>query len=263
MRQKGAMIFWGVVIVIGIIVASFFGIRSIIRANTVAPFKNDLNAYLKLGAAGPARPPGPVATVVTGKNRGKIIPVDVKDNAIDYVYFDLPDELRPAKPDEVATVALVSWGKVEYGKYSNGSIAYRQDCNVRVFDKATGAEIAATYLEGEPPPQRKKNSRIGDRPQTGNPGGEFPQRTAPAVSCACLIILSAPCRRSMKSWRVRRCSGPNTHGNLSSRPFARSWTTCAAGFGKVIHSTARSRPRRWPVRCSSSCGARIGRVCGA
>ena len=34
MRQKGAMIFWGVVIVIGIIVASIFGIRSIIRANT-------------------------------------------------------------------------------------------------------------------------------------------------------------------------------------------------------------------------------------
>ena len=62
-------------------------------------------------------------------------------------------------------MALLSWGKVEYGKYSNGSTAYRQNCNVRVFDKATGAEIAATYLEGEPPPQRKKSSESGTGPK--------------------------------------------------------------------------------------------------
>src|SRR5436309_3246595 len=80
-----------VVLVTGIGVATFFGVRNIIRANTVAPFNKEINTYLGNGV-----PPGDELNKMRSKINGKILPIHVKTREVDYVFFDLPDDLRPA-----------------------------------------------------------------------------------------------------------------------------------------------------------------------
>lgn len=156
MQNKATLIGWGVVILIGISVATFFGIRSIIRSKTVAPFNQQINTYMGGGVPAANEPNRPPAKV-----KGKIIPIDVKAREIDYVYFDMPDDIRPIKPEDVGTVALLEWDKVQVGTYSGGSPAYQQTVRVTVVDKDTRGVIGQAEYQGSMPPQRKKSSESG------------------------------------------------------------------------------------------------------
>lgn len=166
MQNKGALIFWGVVIVIGLCVGGYFGVRSIIRANTVAPFNKQIASYVGNGVPGPGPANNP--NKGTGKIKGKVIPIDMTANTVDYIYFDLPDELRPAKPEDVGTVVLLQWGKNQVGTYTGGSAAYQQTVQVTVLDKDTRDIIGQQSFSGSMPPQRKKSSEsgTGSKPET-------------------------------------------------------------------------------------------------
>jgi hypothetical protein len=161
MRNKGALIFWGVVILIGIGVASFFGIRYMIRSNTVAPFNKQINNYLSGGV--PPAGGNPNDPNQRQKVKGKILPVDVEKKEVDWVYFDLPDEVRPAKPEDIGAVALLRWGKNLVGNYNNNpsNPAYQQTVQVTVVDQNTKTILGQTSFAGSMPPQKKKSSESG------------------------------------------------------------------------------------------------------
>jgi hypothetical protein len=172
MQNKRAVVFWCILIVIGICVGIFFGVQAILRANAVAPFQKDLDGYLALNNVGPPvepclGPSGPLPRWQTiGKVRGQMITVDVKAKGIDYFYFDLPDELRAPKPEDARTVVLLTWDKVEVGSYgAGGPKAYVQTCSVKVVDKETKSVIATGYVPGADPPHSKKSSESGTGPK--------------------------------------------------------------------------------------------------
>jgi hypothetical protein len=152
-QQRNALIAWIVILAIGVCVGGFFGFQAIVRANAVAPFNKDLASYLVLNNAG--------RSAGAAKVKGKMITVDINSKAIDHLYFDLPEELRASKPEEVATVVLLSWGKNKVGTYDGGSGAYQQTCQVKVVDKATNTEIASNFFLGDEPPQQKMSNASG------------------------------------------------------------------------------------------------------
>lgn len=97
-----------------------------------------------------ARPTGPSHLPVTGK----ILPVDLSRRAIDPVYFDLSNDLRPRRPDEVGAIAALWWSKVEVGRYSGSGSgeAFQQECTVMVWDRRTKSLLAErSFLGGMPP----------------------------------------------------------------------------------------------------------------
>ncbi len=167
MRDKGTVIFWGVVLLIGLGVGSFFGIRAIVRANKVAPFKPNIDSYVALAIpAGTPSPKGPPSA--QGKVKGRMITVDQDKREINYVYFDLPDELRAEKPEDVATVVLIRWSTEVVGQYSGGGPAERQLANVTVVNLADKQVVAQQQFKGGDPPQSKKRSQsgMGSKPDT-------------------------------------------------------------------------------------------------
>src|SRR5262249_27247897 len=143
--DPGALVgcIFGVICVAGLVgCGGFFGVRSVIRANVASRFEKDLPAYVALSPALPpegARQPGlPPPGGITGKVKGKMVVVNVNERKIDDLYFALPDHLRASKPEEVATVVLLTWGKIRIS--GNGpissftSVEYQMICQVRVFD---------------------------------------------------------------------------------------------------------------------------------
>src|SRR5947209_4175641 len=104
--NKGRLIGWTIVILIGTGIGGFFLVRSMVRASKLKPFKEDLAGYLEQSKA-----PGGPGQGAQGAVKGKLITVDMDDRDFDYIYFDLPDDLRPDAPAEVGTVVQLKWAK--------------------------------------------------------------------------------------------------------------------------------------------------------
>ena len=82
-----------------------------------------------------------------------MIVVDTAAKDIDGVWYDLPDNLRAAKPEEVGTVVWVTWGKDQVDTYENGAPAYVQTCKVTVIDKQTQTVLwDSQQFRGDEPP---------------------------------------------------------------------------------------------------------------
>ena len=154
-QKRNAIIFWCVVLAIGAVVGGFFGIRSMIRGKQMAPFQAHVQEYLAMA--------GPAAPTSEGYVKGKVITVDTKDKSIDYLYFDLPEELQAKTPDEVGTVVLLQWGEEQVGHYDSptGPGAYKHTCQVILVDKERKAVVGGRRFVGSDPPQRKKSSESG------------------------------------------------------------------------------------------------------
>jgi hypothetical protein len=99
--------------------------------------------------------------------KGKVIPVSVADREVDWLYYDLPDDLRPAAPDQVGTVVWLRWDKVKVGQYgNNGGDANVQTCDVTVIDLAARRVVDQRRFVGGEPPQssRRGSSASGSKP---------------------------------------------------------------------------------------------------
>lgn len=100
--------------------------------------------------------------------RGKIVPVDSKANKIDgAVLLALPDDLRPADPDEVATIAWEECDTYPVGSYGGKGSAYQWQCKITVVDSAEQLVTShSNTLKGSDPPSTSKNgtSQTGSRP---------------------------------------------------------------------------------------------------
>jgi hypothetical protein len=144
------------------------GVHWITRASMAARFEKDLQAYAALM---PALPPEVVEQGrlppqrITGKVKGKMVVVNRNERRVDEVYFALPDDLRAAKPEEVATVVLLTWGKTKMsddGPMSHRPVEYQQFVQVKVFDWESKREIACGTVCGGFP---EHLSRTGPKPE--------------------------------------------------------------------------------------------------
>jgi len=131
---------------------------------TFRPFTAHLSEYIAVAAS-----ENPDAATNDGQPlKGKLIPVDMKTKKIDPVLTELSKELRPASPEEVGTVAALWWNEHRIGHYgASGGGAYRWECRIVVWDKATGAplRVSRNFIGSEPPSSSNRGaSQSGDKP---------------------------------------------------------------------------------------------------
>jgi hypothetical protein len=116
------------------------------------------------GKGGPPAPPPPSGQ---GYVVGKIITVQMSPKReVDWIYFDLPGELKARKPEEVGTVVQLSWSEQEIDKYDDGAGAFVHLCDVKVVDLAKKQVVATRSFRGGDPPQSKSSagSAYGSKP---------------------------------------------------------------------------------------------------
>ena len=129
----------------------------------LGPFNDHLQEYLATATAnGPEHYPTPADRTLTGK----LVAVDMKSKTIDPVFFDLSNDLRPNKPEEIGAIAALWWEEQQIGTYGGKGGAYQEHCTVMVLDKATGTLLAEKSFIGSMPPSTSKNgvSQTGDKP---------------------------------------------------------------------------------------------------
>ncbi len=85
----------------------------------------------------------------------KVLPLNVKNNEVDGLYYYLPDDLRPSNLDEVKTIMWLDCKSNEFGRYEDNSIAFQEKCNAYLVDKNTSKIIEAQDFLGETPPLTK------------------------------------------------------------------------------------------------------------
>jgi len=158
--KKWKILAWSVVGIIAVATGGYFGIRAIVRSNHLKPFQPKVDEYLARPVASRESP--------AARHKGKIIPVNVKEKEIDSLYWDLPEELRAATPDDVATIVWLEWGEVQVSTYgSTNKPALVQTCNVTIIDRADKAILLRHSFRGSDPPKSIKSrdsSGRGDKP---------------------------------------------------------------------------------------------------
>ncbi len=132
------------------------GVHGITRAIVASRFHQNLPAYAALmpvsapnGVVEPPFPPQPSG--IRGKLKGKMVVVNVNDRTMDDLHFALPGDLQASRPEEVATVVLLSWGKMKASgehPFSVLSVEYQQFVLVKVFDWQSQSEIASRTFFG-------------------------------------------------------------------------------------------------------------------
>jgi hypothetical protein len=154
MDLRVKLILWGVGIVIVLLVVVFFVTRYLAQVNQTAPFKPFMSAYL---APPKAAAPGAIPPRV-----GKMVVIDSGTQEVDWLWFDLPDQMRAANPSQVVTVVLIQWTKTHFGDYDNGAKAYQHSCDVTVIDQATRTVIGTKHFVGSEPPETIQSSQSGE-----------------------------------------------------------------------------------------------------
>jgi len=99
--------------------------------------------------------------------RGKVIPVNIQDNAIDFnLYYDLPKDLRAGSPEEVRTVIEQVCTASLVGTYTRGGGAYRWTCKLKVIDLSISKILEEKTFTGSEPPGTTTGSKnqYGSKP---------------------------------------------------------------------------------------------------
>jgi hypothetical protein len=97
--------------------------------------------------------------------RGKLIVLDTNcfdKTEFDPLTFDLPKEIRPDAPEEVQTVAWLSYQDKTVGKYTDGTRAIQSECYVTLVDRATTKVLYRGVILGGLPPDRVVVGISGD-----------------------------------------------------------------------------------------------------
>jgi hypothetical protein len=147
----------GVLLVVG----AGVGIHQLIQMQTVAPFEQHLAEY----TAQPSVPDGGFPTTYV---KGKVVPVEFHNGKqkIDYIYFDLPAELKAEKPEDVKTVVWLEYDEDKIDEFDDGAAAYVWTVKVSVIDKERGRMVGQQDFRGGDPPMTKTYSgaAYGPRP---------------------------------------------------------------------------------------------------
>jgi hypothetical protein len=77
---------------------------------------------------------------------------------VDWIYFDLPGDLKARKPEDVGTVVQLNWSEQQIGEYDDKAGAFVHLCTVNVVDLAKKQVVASRSFRGGEPPQEKSSS---------------------------------------------------------------------------------------------------------
>jgi hypothetical protein len=141
---------WAVALTLGLGVAGILIAQQAMHSSEVALFKDELPGYVALK---PSAKPKEVGRL--GVAKPKMITVNAQGKGeVEWMYFDLPADMRAGKPENVETVVLLDWGRSHVAPYEGGGAAYRHTCDVYVVDKESKKLRAfQTFTGGEPPSQ--------------------------------------------------------------------------------------------------------------
>lgn len=151
MRRQKKSTFWHWLLLIGgpLLVIGIASVAEISRQNrALSPFQQYLDEYLYLPGENAGNTVMQMSrTSQTGSPHihDKIIPVNVLQNELDILYFDLPEELRADSPDEVGTVVWLYCTSVtqvvrRVGVSTRNTVDYT--CDVAVIDRSMAAIVA-------------------------------------------------------------------------------------------------------------------------
>jgi hypothetical protein len=159
-----------IVVVIGVVSGGgWIGVRWINHVSMEERFGKDLQAYIALM---PVLRPSRVRNGqmppqnITGKIRGRMVVVNSVERKIDNIHFALPSDLQATRPEEVATVVLLTYGEMQM---SDGDgiisqlmgIEYQQFIQITVFDWNSKKEIDSGTVYGRDSGRR---DRPGPKP---------------------------------------------------------------------------------------------------
>jgi hypothetical protein len=156
-QKKGNKLSWIIILGIVGVIAAGFGIWAMVRTVQADPFSKELPSYAADFSVGDTSAPF---------TTGKMVIVNKTTKAVEDPYFDLPENLKATKPEEVGTIVQVTYEENQVGTYTSGSKAYQYTARVNVVDKATGKIVGrTTFKGGEPPSSVKRGSNgYGSRP---------------------------------------------------------------------------------------------------
>jgi hypothetical protein len=159
LRKRKRKVWQSVLLILTPILAVviFAVVRYLILQSELDPFKSHLAEYLS------------AAEVQQGEAyiHGKIIPVNVRNQTVDYsFYYELPEELRASSPEEVGTVVWLDCTGSLVGTYTGGGGAYRWTCETQVVDLSIFRIVGEESFTGSDPPKTKLGS--------GDEHGSFP-----------------------------------------------------------------------------------------
>ena len=83
--------------------------------------------------------------------KGRLLVLDGDNHRIDGLHDMLPDDLRAGNPAEVGTVGIVTCIKREAGRYGFFAKAFTHECQLDMFEFASGDLIAQTNAYITPP----------------------------------------------------------------------------------------------------------------
>ena len=84
-----------------------------------------------------------------------MLPLNAANSELDGLYYNLPDDLRPATLDEVKTILWLDCKPSEAGAYEDGTPAFRDKCNAYLVDRTSSKVIQVQDFSGELPPLKK------------------------------------------------------------------------------------------------------------
>lgn len=161
--EKTGCVIWAI---IGLVVILFL-VRQIIHERKLKPFQGHVSEYESIIDSAVPHAGG------SGYIRGKVVIVNAREPEenlparIDYrVFFNLPEEMRAKRPDEVGSVVALQWGKEIVGSFSDGTTAHFRTCQVTIVDKEKRQIIGEKFFKGSAPPKSKTRggSRSGSTP---------------------------------------------------------------------------------------------------
>ena len=77
---------------------------------------------------------------------------------LDYMFFKLPEDLKPTSIDQVGTVILLDWRFHRAGTYSDGRVAGWWSLDATLIDKTKNMPLSQEYYRAPDPPQTIGNS---------------------------------------------------------------------------------------------------------
>lgn len=140
-------------VIVGVlaVLGTGFLVTQLVRGSQADPFKNNLADYISSSAF-------KEQFTATPYIKGKLVVVNQSEVKVDDPYFDLPEDIKALKPEEVGTIVWVSYEPVVVGRYTGGSAGYRYTGKVTVIDKTAGAIVGRTSFKGGEPPSTKRGS---------------------------------------------------------------------------------------------------------
>jgi len=104
-----------------------------------------------------------LAILCAQDNDNSVWPLRRYSGSIDPMMASLPEKWVPSNATEVTTLVVLKWSQVQAGTYADGSIGYREQCEVDIVDLATKTRLASDKFLGGYPPTTKRKSNSNEK----------------------------------------------------------------------------------------------------